>query len=400
MAILQNKKLWVALFVALIVRVAYVSLVPPRPITWDDTLSWNNNALLLLKGEGLIQNGESWDIKRPPVYPFFIAGIYWVFGANNYAAVKVFQAILGALSLLFFYLVARRFLEKWICDFWVWVLSLYPPLIVYCEIMQSETLFIFLFALFLFFWVRMEQSWRWQETLLAGLFLGIADLTRPALMFLPAFFLWNIWAAPREEKLKAIQHYALLVAISIIVILPWSWRNHRVYGKAIPIALGGSEQFYFGTLPWEEQRKFGASLVGQKVQHSIQTIQETDSIYYSAGFLRIRQDPWAYLRLTGIKALFYFFQPQGAKLTSSRFPLLGVLIYAGYAVLVLLSFLGMWRARHLYPKIIPLLLMVIYFALLHIPLAPEPRYRLPVDPLIVLFALYGLAAVGSRVRAR
>ena len=65
---------------------------------------------------------------------------------------------------------------------------------------------------------------------LAGLGTGGAILIRPAMVFfLP---LAMLWMAARKAYVAA----AVLLLVTVLVVAPWTIRNHHVYGRWIAVA--------------------------------------------------------------------------------------------------------------------------------------------------------------------
>lgn len=370
---------------ALLVRSAYIALVPPRSMQLDDSRQWNNTALHFLKGEGFLTHTEDLDPKRPPVYPLFLAANYLIFGSENFFAAKISQAFVNAFTCLLIYGIAVLLFGERVA-FWSGIATaLYPPLIVYSEILQSETVYTFLLMLFLFLWLYSYQNHKWPLFIFAGIVLGLLNLCRGTMLF---FTFWILAASLllRAER-KNFWNYSVLIFVSFAVIAPWTWRNYKLYGGFMPIAAGGSEMVWFGTLPWEEQRLFGLapSLQGfTKIKDPIQA----ERSFSRAALANIVANPLSYARLCLKKFTFFWFQPVGQKLTQKRFPLLGKLLFVAHMLLIITSIFGVIKIRVLWRKFLPLYLIFIYFSLVHTILAPEPRYRLPIEPYLILFSVF------------
>jgi hypothetical protein len=80
----------------------------------QDPVVYHQLALSLLDGEGM-KSGEpgqrEYDLRRLPYYPLFLAGIYGIFGEDIFY-VQVFQIIIGALTVLLFYLLCLEYFDK------------------------------------------------------------------------------------------------------------------------------------------------------------------------------------------------------------------------------------------------------------------------------------------------
>ena len=82
---------------------------------------------------------------RPPVYPVFLAAIYFLFGFDNTVVVLV-QCLLGAMSVIILWCIITRVSA---CAGWIAAvfMSIYELLVSVCSEVMSETLFTFLVLL-------------------------------------------------------------------------------------------------------------------------------------------------------------------------------------------------------------------------------------------------------------
>lgn len=384
-----RKNLLLIFFLAIAVRIFYIFAFPPRPMDWDDSKAWNFVALKFLKGEGFLTHTEAMDPKRPPVYPIFMAGIYKLFGQENFLAIKVAQAFVSALTCLLFYAVAYLLFGPTSALWSGWLTAFYPPLIIYSEILVSETIFIALLYGFLFLWLFAKQQSAPILYGCAGFLLGLANLCRGTILFFPLILLLFLPFLKKFGNEKN-SNVLILVSINFLVIAPWTWRNYQVYGGFIPTASGGAEQFWSGTLPWEEQRLFGDSELMKAIQRKATSVVEAERLFFKDAVARIRANPWSYFRITIKKFFFFWFQPIGQKLTEKRFPVIGKFLYAGHTFFILMFIFGIIITLEQWKSLLPIYLLIIYISCLHILLAPEPRYRLPLEPIFLMFATHGI----------
>ncbi len=383
-----KKKLWVILAAALSLRLLYVFAMPPRPMTWDDSSQWNKTALRFLDGAGFLTQTEDLDPKRPPVYPLFMAAVYSAAGRENFTAVKVAQALIASVTCLIWVLAAKLLFGEWLAFRLGLLLALYPPLIVYSEVLQSETVFIFLFALFFWLWLRGNRTLGWKPFAACGLLLGLMNLCKGSTFLFP-FWMAAAFLIPGERA--KWKQYFLMAALSFLVIAPWMWRNHKVYGGWIPAAAGGPEQFWSGTLPWAEQRLFGNSNLFRQFDPVVNVL-ERERAFRDAAVANIQADPAAYARLTLRKFVFFWLQPVGQNLAERKGFIFGAAFYLWQGFLVFFFLKGLFKTRSRWRELIPFYLMITYLTCLHVAMAPEPRYRLPLEPILMLFMFAGLYA--------
>jgi 4-amino-4-deoxy-L-arabinose transferase-like glycosyltransferase len=355
----------------------------------DDAFQWNNTALHFLHGKGFLTNTENLDPKRPPIYPLFMAANYWLFGEQNFTSVKISQAILGSVTCLGILAIGSLLFNP-VIGFWTGIVcAVYPPLIVYSEILQSETLFIFLLTVFLWIWILAERKNQWLFYMLAGFLLGLCNLCRGSTLFFPLFILGFAFWIPRIRIQWS--KYLALIAISFAVIAPWTWRNYKVYNMFLPIVYGGPEQLWYGTLPLRAQREIGDSEEFKQLQVP-PTVKEAEKFYTDMAVQNVLKDPLGYAWLSIKKFIFFWYKPVGHELIDQKSVLLGWLAMGLHFALIFLFVNGIILTRFKKEELFPLYLTVSYIMMLHTLLLPMPRYRLPIEPLMTLFAIAGLGA--------
>lgn len=229
-----------ALFVALALRMLLYSGIQPNH--FPDTDSYDRGALAIMKG------GSLWEsYPRTPVYPAFLAGIYALAGQKNYKAVIIAQLfVLGLANTAIIYLLAMRiFSEKWFASLTAifFNMDLMPIIFDFAILTESISAFLLLCSIWLL--IRAIEKFSWQRTILAGLFLGIAALVRPAfaplLPFVFIFFFLGIIFIEKNRgdnsqrsispKVKVILlHSFVFLLLSSIPCFVWL-NGNRARGK-------------------------------------------------------------------------------------------------------------------------------------------------------------------------
>ena len=218
---------------------------------------------------------------RPPLYPAFLALIYFVTGtgARRFFIARLVQAFVSAALVPLTYALARRLLtsshggegagvrengvkaEK-ASRLAAWAVALYPMLVIYPLSLATENLFFLLVLSSVLALLKAADSLpletvkraekknkipgfsaysavssfhraRW--FIFAGFLLGLTALTRSvALAFAGLAVLW-VWFILRERKLAFVTFAALF-----ITVLPWMVRNSLLYHRptSIETALG------------------------------------------------------------------------------------------------------------------------------------------------------------------
>jgi 4-amino-4-deoxy-L-arabinose transferase-like glycosyltransferase len=334
---------------------------------------------------------------RAPMYPFFLAAVYFVFGLERrFFAARLVQAAVGALLAPLTYALARRLFpgEDKIGRFAAWGVAVYPYFVFLPLALATENIFILLVLGGLVAMLKAGESRRWQDWVMAGICLGLATLTRSVVVFfVPFAMLWAwVWAKDRKG--------ALLVPLCVLALtLPWAVRNSRLHGEPTFVETGMGYNMYLGYHPQGSGSfEFGISL-------DLLTIVD-DAERHHVGMAKawefIRADPGRVPALMAHK-LGRFFGLERRELTffyTNNFfgfiPLPGLLALFLAAVLpfTVLSLLSAWGLPFLrWDKGAWLGAFLVFSYLVpHIIILAEPRFHLTLLPWLAV--LTGYAWVG------
>jgi 4-amino-4-deoxy-L-arabinose transferase-like glycosyltransferase len=228
------------------IRFAFVYAARAAELTYDE-LQYDDIATHLVEGHGFAwytdvpfgpeprENRIPGGIKttfRPPGYPWFIAGIYYVFGTGNWFAVRVAQAVLGALVPLLVYAVCQTFSTRNAARLGAVIAALYPPFVVYTLAFLIENLFPLLTGIAFLCLIKLGEKEKTSWAVLSGFFYGLAVLTRPSLTyFIPVLFLWLYF--PKREFAPAFKRFAVFAGIITVMVFPWVFRNYYIAGQFV-----------------------------------------------------------------------------------------------------------------------------------------------------------------------
>ncbi|MBN2209466.1 MAG: glycosyltransferase family 39 protein [Candidatus Coatesbacteria bacterium] len=203
---------------------------------------YDYGARCMLEGKGFICVEErGYRAFLPPGYSFFLAGVYWLFG-HSFFAVRFVQAILGALTVVFAYLLTKQMFEEKVARLGAWILAFYPQSVQFADLMQTETVFLFFFLLAMIFYFRTLRGGSQWNTVSAGLFFGVSALVRSIIIFyLPlivGFFL--LFKRDRQMIVRSV----MVTLIMLAAIAPWTIRNYAVLDAFVPINTKAGWDFF------------------------------------------------------------------------------------------------------------------------------------------------------------
>ncbi len=224
---------------ALVGRLAWI-------VTRDDTLGWIDErqfidiARHLSAGEGYVSDS----FRANPVLPAFVSVVFRLCGPSLLYP-RIGQAVLGSLTCVLIGRIGRRAGGERAGLVAGLLSALYPAHVYLSGVFYVDVVLTFLSAVLVLFLMRAGTHGRLGDVVGAGVALGLVALTRALyLAFLPVPCVLWLWAG-RRQPLQAIVRCALFVAFTLLTIVPWTLRNHAVYGRVVPVSTG------FGTKLWE-----------------------------------------------------------------------------------------------------------------------------------------------------
>ena len=345
---------------------------------------------------------------RAPLYPAFLAWIYYLTGAGagRFFAARLAQAGLGALLVPLTYHVSRRLFpnNKPASVIAAWVVACYPLLIIYPIGLATENLFFLLVLASFFFLLKTAGEPTTKNIFLCGIFLALAALTRSVILpFAGLAVLW-VWFILRQKR------GAVLMALTMLVIItPWVVRNSLLHQKLTGIESSMGYNLYVGYHPDSNGSfTFGISLDLIPILDDV----ERDQLGTQKALEFIRAEPERFLPLAlnrlgfffGLekRALMYFYSnnllgyiPTPLLLTIAAILLLPFVFVATFAAMGL----ALTRLR---PGTILLHLLFFSYILPHVLILSEDRFHLTILPYLAILAaqtwIGGWAAFAARWR--
>jgi len=387
--VLDPTRRWAAAFVllvALAVRVAAVAFAPDvHRGAYDKVYRYDPIALNIIKGEGFSFHGHA-TAYSAPLYPLLLAGIYGAVGKSDLAAYLVL-AILDAATCVIFFAVARRLLGGDVAILTAVVMVVMPYLVYSVLLGGSDTLFIFLNALFLWIVIRGIDAPSVWTFAAGGVVLGLASLARANSLLLPLFIVpILVFRRPTRRWLALTLAFLLAYAASLT---PWTVRNYLVFDRFVPVQTLGGVHLLRAAPRANEHWSPTARDEGSSV--------EVDRADYDAGFYgkalqRILSDPLTYLKscATRLRLLWYVTQSQ-------RFQ---AFITIANPILLALAACGVVLARRQWRGLLPLYAIVGYYNIVQCAFVASFRYLLPIIPMIIILATVPCVAILQMIRRR
>lgn len=167
-----------------------------------DSAHYHKTAEQITSGNGITDNGGNPQFYRVPGYPIFLAGCYKIFGTNPIFVILLQILLSAIISLIIFLFALTLFPGQHNVARLAALISCFDiGYIIFSGLILTETLFIlFLMFFFILFFRNLNLLWETQqsrphrilELFIAGIFLGLACLTRqvaPAMVGTSLFIL-------------------------------------------------------------------------------------------------------------------------------------------------------------------------------------------------------------------
>lgn len=331
---------------------------------------------------------------RPPLYPLFLAIIY-IIGKHSYLLVGIAQALIGSLTCVFIYWIAMKFFVKAVAVTAGLISACYLYFIVSTKFLMTEVLFIFLLTASIYYFIKaIKKNFLFRDAALSGFLMGLATLTRSITLFLPVFIFIVIFFS-RIAGLKILSRFFITALIFFLIPLSaWTTRNYLVHGKLIPVATSGGMNFFIGNTP-DENGRYRVRGPSKKETQEMEDIKpksevEIDKFYFKKASDYIFTHPRDVVRLIAVKVIF-FWSPFDWYFFGNK----GVYNYH-YAFILPFSLMGMFLCAKKWREYVLLYLPIVYFALISLVFHVETRYRMPIDPFLIIFASYSFFYLYSR----
>jgi 4-amino-4-deoxy-L-arabinose transferase-like glycosyltransferase len=357
---------------------------------------------------------ESFD--RSPLFPLFLAGLFKL-GGESFFYIRIVQAVLGAIIALQIALIGRRVGGSGVGIVAGALWAIYPmgvfmsgilyPAILLTSLMTSAVLCLL---------AKRDSPAYVAWVALAGLLLGAGTLTKPMVFSsIVVVALW-LFTQRRSSRLRLLL-VSIFLGSALMSLLPWTLHNAVKHGEFVPVESRSLDELVpwagSATTPTMESKRGQGQLIQAKGDSTPVAQPIADStlagmltrmakrypgefvsffeLYPTrVGFLKQSQREQARRKKT---ERFVRYIPFGSDLvmTVSIFSVGPLYLFA------VVGIASMWRGREKRRELSLFVLLVMSFALSYAVSWGKIRYRIPVDPYIILLSAWGLVAFWNSV---
>jgi len=260
----------VLFFLSLAIRVAVWapvahSRVPPiyDEVTYvERATAYENLAKSYLKGAIFWADPSERDLRRayrkgvwPPLHPVLLGLTFAVLG-RSLAIARFVVVLQSAATTCVVFALTSRLATRRAALIAAGIHIVYASFVAFSHLLWSETTYILMGLSALYFAVRAADEQRLRRQLLfavlAGVFLGLAGLTRaavlPLLIALPAWLLWKVKLRQRRWLLPVT-----LLGASLLVLSPWQATLWKREGRFTALSTKSGYYLYEGNNPWQAE---------------------------------------------------------------------------------------------------------------------------------------------------
>lgn len=335
-------------------------------------------AMSIISGDGLQFHGLY--TNDMPVTGFFYATVQFIFGESVLVAkiitVFVSSATIYCIAVLA-YTVSSSNRSAVIA---ATISAIYPFFVFYSSLILSETIFVFAFVIF----VISVSTAKKPNPIQVGLVGALAHLIKPTMLFL--FPVVIGWKMVRDSMRLSDCWIAML--LFMLVISLWGVRNLEIIGEFKLTTTGSGQVLWEGNNPWNESGGVSGSFVDpdRYLRDMPQDLGElaADQWKTSQAYLFIVENPGLFLERSGKKFLrFWNVWPNSKDYQGWLYRFSSLL---SFGVVLAGGIIGTIRLRRRYRQIELFFLIACYFSLVHMITIGSIRYRLPLEPLLIVIS--------------
>ncbi len=417
----EKKMLWLIVSSALGIRIFFLYwfkswLIPDG---WSFGYEMGRVAQSLATGQGFASpflEPTGLTALVPPLYPCFLALIFKIFGVyseNAAIAALVTNCMVSALTCIPLYHIGKILFGRNTGYLSAALLALYPISIWYAvNTVWDTAIFTFLCMMLMYcFLILPQQPFNAKTAAMFGLFMGFVALVKTVIIaFYPFALIW-LFIRIRLEIKKKIACFVLMGLASATVLMPWMIRNYVLFDRFMIQSNFGLEfMLENNAKSWDAFETTKDSSVFMRQHPTIdfgefllyKCLGETNYMNVCLSRTKdfIRKNPGKFLILVLRRTYYFWLGDLGGKnewtgtlrVSFSLSGLKKILYFAPLPFMIIGIFLALRRKTAVFLPAAYLLCLPAVYYLTHV----CSRFRHPLDPIILLFAVYGLYEIGKK----
>jgi 4-amino-4-deoxy-L-arabinose transferase-like glycosyltransferase len=374
-----NRTLFTIFIAALLVRGVFI-LTLQDGFYFPDSVDYSRAAV------NILTNGEFGEkYHRPPAYPVFLAGIYLFLG-QSILAVRMVESVMGAFLAIVIALLGRRMGGEGVGALAGLLWSIYPLGVFIAGLVYPTNLLTMLLASgLLCFLPESQQELSAKRVFLAGVLWGLAALTKPTVLVTSAALsLWTMYWGRRNR----VQCVSLLLLGVALTVVPWIIRDFYVYDRLVIVEPRVVQQ-----LPSIDQTKESVP------EKKIKAILDRPRVFaerYVREFKRFWQLYPERLVMDWPTVREKFHEADGRIVKDTIFTkndlvlLVNILSTGPLFLFAVIGTAAMSLQQKRRRDLLLLWAIILSFAAVYSIFYAKTRYRIPVEPYIIILSAYGI----------
>jgi 4-amino-4-deoxy-L-arabinose transferase-like glycosyltransferase len=352
-----------------------------------------------------------------PLYPYLLAAIFKVFGVYSVLSSWIdltINSFFSALNAVVIYRVADRLFSRKAAVWSAWIWAAFPYAWYWAIHWQWETsLAGLLLSCAVLLALRIGGVARTEEQagagsprrdwILFGVVNGLIALTNPAiLLWLPFAGVWAlIQNSQREGWTRALQSAMLAGVIFLAMLAPWIARNWMVFHKLIPVRGNFWVEFHLGNTHGTD----GLWAWWMHPSHNrdeLKLYRELGEVGYVARArvlttADIARDPRHFAYACFCRVVYFWYDTPRLDRDLGAFSSARNVLFAFSSVVAFLGAGLMVQRKRRGAFLFVLLLIAVPFV--YYLTFPHPRYRAPLEPMMVVLGVYLFQSAERKKRA-
>lgn len=244
--IMNNWLIFIVMIISLVLHILAIKQLGFNYTLNSDDASYVKSGIVFLQTGEITMHGVI-SAQIMPGMTFLIAFMALIFGTGTklMISLKVLWMIMGISTICVVYKTIKLYTNKYIsalsCLFFLAIDYVWMD-----NLILTETPFILLFALLIYHTLKLSQNTNRKDYILIIIYYIMAVFIRPNIGIFPIFLF--IFLLLKKYDFKLLMKQCLIAgAILLLCLIPWAYRNYKVFGKFIPLTYGIGNPLLLGT---------------------------------------------------------------------------------------------------------------------------------------------------------
>lgn len=244
--IMNNWLIVIVMIISLVLHILAIKQLGFNYTLNSDDASYVKSGIVFLQTGEITMHGVI-SAQIMPGMTFLIAFMALIFGTSTklMISLKVLWMIMGISTICVVYKTIKLYTNKYIsalsCLFFLAIDYVWMD-----NLILTETPFILLFALLIYHTLKLSQNTNRKDYILIIIYYIMAVFIRPNIGIFPIFLF--IFLLLKKYDFKLLMKQCLIAgAILLLCLIPWAYRNYKVFGKFIPLTYGIGNPLLLGT---------------------------------------------------------------------------------------------------------------------------------------------------------